>query len=73
MPSVSRGTGTELFRPEGSAGLFMCVDECGIWLVSDCGGGIFLRLYDEAGAVLAEMELPAAPRSLLLFRRPCLG
>ncbi len=58
--------GTELFRPEGSAGLFMRVDECGIWLVSDCGGGIFLRLYDEAGAVLAEMELPAAPRSLLL-------
>lgn len=34
--------GTELFRPEGSAGLFMRVDECGIWLVSDCGGGIFL-------------------------------
>lgn len=58
--------GTELFRPEGSAGLFMRVDECGIWLVSDCGGGIFLRLYDEAGAVLAEMELPAAPRSLQL-------
>lgn len=58
--------GTELFRPEGSAGLFMRVDECGIWLVSDCGGGIFLRLYDEAGAVLAETELPAAPRSLQL-------
>lgn len=57
---------TELFRPEGSAGLFMRVDECGIWLVSDCGGGIFLRLYDEAGAVLTETELPAAPRSLLL-------
>lgn len=58
--------GAELFRPEGDSGLFMLVDGSGIWLVAGCDGGVFLRLYDEAGAVLAQTQLPSAPRGLLL-------
>lgn len=62
---VMRGE-TELFSPEGSAGISMAADESGLWLASVCAEGTYLRLYDMQGAVLAETELPAAPRDMLL-------
>ena len=62
---VMRGE-TELFSPEGSAGISMAADESGLWLASVCTEGTYLRLYDMQGAVLAETELPAAPRDMLL-------
>ena len=62
---VMRGE-TELFSPEGSAGISMAADESGLWLASVCAEGTYLRLYDMQGAVLTETELPAAPRDMLL-------
>ena len=62
---VMRGE-TELFSPEGSAGISMAADESGLWLASVCTEGTYLRLYDMQGAVLTETELPAAPRDMLL-------
>ena len=40
---VMRGE-TELFSPEGSAGISMAADESGLWLASVCAEGTYLRL-----------------------------